>query len=322
MSDQHDLRDFVQRTAAQLQSEYERIQRHALSDPGTAGDQGEENWAQLLREWLPPSFHVVTKGRVLAQSGELSPQVDVLVLSPTYPSILRNSKHYLAAGVVAAFECKVTLKAQHVRDSVGTASTLARMLPRRIGTPFTELNTQIIFGLLAHSHSWKAPASTPVDNVTDALWEADTFIQHPAECLDLVCVADLATWSCAKRFEPPRPPARQNDEHLPPVGSASTVYFCHSVDGPTLIRSVDGPNQAPAFSPVGRFLMSLYSKLAWSFPEMQALESYFSATLSPGSGEGRVRLWPSDVFSDVVRDRISRGEIAATRFDPWCWWLD
>lgn len=183
---EHDVHDFVKRTAGELQAEYERIQRHAASDPGTAGDQGEENWAKLLREWLPPSFHVVTKGRIVSQSGALSPQVDVLVLLPTYPSILRNNKHYLAGGVAAAFECKVTLKAKHVKDSVDTACKLGRMNPRRIGTPLSELCPQIIFGLLAHSHSWKAPTSTPIETVTDTLWEADAeLVQHQASPLIL-----------------------------------------------------------------------------------------------------------------------------------------
>jgi uncharacterized protein DUF6602 len=314
MANEHDVHDFVTRTAGELQSEYERIQRHAASDPGTAGDQGEENWAKLLREWLPPNFPVVTKGRILSESGKLSRQIDVLVLLPTYPTILRNSKHYLAGGVAAAFECKLTLKTTHVKDSVNTACSLGRMIPHRMGTPFLELYPQIIFGLLAHSHSWKGPTSTPVENVTAALWEADAeLVQHPSECLNLLCVADLATWQSTKRFEPVRPPSRQDDDRLPPVGSASTSYICHSTRD---------PNQTPGFSPVGRFLMSLYAMLAWTFPEMRALESYFLGTLLAGNGMGRVRLWPPDVFSDVVRDRIFRGEAAATRFDPWCWVLD
>ncbi len=66
-----------------------------IEDPGTAGDEGEENWADLLRDWLPQNYHIVTKGRILARNNEAGPQLDILVLKPDYPSKLLNKKHYL-----------------------------------------------------------------------------------------------------------------------------------------------------------------------------------------------------------------------------------
>jgi len=33
----------------EIEEEYNRIRKRAYEDPGTAGDQGEENWAELLR---------------------------------------------------------------------------------------------------------------------------------------------------------------------------------------------------------------------------------------------------------------------------------
>lgn len=41
----HDLNDFVQFASKQMAEEYRRIQMRAKEDPGTARDQGEENWA-------------------------------------------------------------------------------------------------------------------------------------------------------------------------------------------------------------------------------------------------------------------------------------
>ena len=49
----HDLYDFMQQISNEMAAEYDRIQKRATEDPGTAGDQGEENWAELLRGWLP-----------------------------------------------------------------------------------------------------------------------------------------------------------------------------------------------------------------------------------------------------------------------------
>ena len=45
----HDLYDFMQQVSDEMSTEYHRIQRRAAEDPGTAGDQGEENWAGMLR---------------------------------------------------------------------------------------------------------------------------------------------------------------------------------------------------------------------------------------------------------------------------------
>jgi hypothetical protein len=47
----------------------------------------------------------VTKGRILTETGYASPQIDVLILHPSYPKILLDKKMYLSGGVAAAFEC-------------------------------------------------------------------------------------------------------------------------------------------------------------------------------------------------------------------------
>jgi len=98
----HDLYDFMRQISAEMASEYDRIQKRATEDPGTAGDQGEENWAELLREWLPRTYEVVTKGRIISQEGVTSPQIDVLVLKGTYPKKLLQKmlvQQALVAGV-------------------------------------------------------------------------------------------------------------------------------------------------------------------------------------------------------------------------------
>lgn len=152
---QHDIHDFVISCQKDIEQEYARIRRRATEDPGTAGDQGEENWASLLRRWLPSYFHIVTKGRIITESGYASPQVDILVLHPSYPSILLDKKLYISGGVAAAFECKLTLTAKHVKTAIETAAEIRRNLPKRKGTAYKELTSTIIYGLLAHSHSWK-----------------------------------------------------------------------------------------------------------------------------------------------------------------------
>lgn len=125
---EHDLFNFFRNANEDIEREYKRICKRSVEDPGTAGDQGEENWAQILKMWLPPYFQVVTKGRILGDTGETSPQIDVLVLSPEYPKQLVNCKEYLAGGVVAAFECKLTLKRNHIKDLMKTSKIVTGLL--------------------------------------------------------------------------------------------------------------------------------------------------------------------------------------------------
>jgi hypothetical protein len=99
---------------------------------------------------------VVTKGRILSQEGAASPHVDVLVLDPSYPPALVDRKVYLAAGVAAAFECKLTLKPRHITQAVENAAVISRLVPRRTGSPIRELHTDLIYGLLAHSPVWRS----------------------------------------------------------------------------------------------------------------------------------------------------------------------
>jgi hypothetical protein len=64
----HDLYDFMRQISAEVSLEYDRIQKRATEDPGTAGDQGEENWAEILRDWLPRTFEVADGTSLIAKS--------------------------------------------------------------------------------------------------------------------------------------------------------------------------------------------------------------------------------------------------------------
>ena len=108
----HELEVFLRQDQAEMEAEYRRIYKRTSEDPGTAGDEGEENWAALLREWLSGRYQVVTKGRIVFPDRSASAQVDVVVLRASYPPRLLSKKLYLSSGVVAAFECKNTLRAR------------------------------------------------------------------------------------------------------------------------------------------------------------------------------------------------------------------
>lgn len=124
LNQKHDIAQYIEEINLALQQDYLQIRSRVKQDPGTAGDQTEETWAGILRKWLPSHYHVVTKGRILGTNRQASPQIDILILWPSYPPFLLKKKLYMASGVAAAFECKLTFKLTHLKDLFETAKIL------------------------------------------------------------------------------------------------------------------------------------------------------------------------------------------------------
>jgi hypothetical protein len=296
-----------------MSAEYDRIQKRATEDPGTAGDQGEENWAALLRDWLPRNYEVVTKGRIISQEGDTSPQIDVLVLKSSYPKKLLNKKLYLAAGVAAAFECKTTLKASHISDAMKTCGKIKSFYRSRTGTPFKELHSPLVYGLLAHSHSWKGDKSRPAENIQQKLIESDgEFVSHPRQQLDILCVADLAAWtSSTMTFIGPR--------QIPDWSSMASIYGASgSATSAYVGHSYAHDQQVTQFTPIGVLISYLSQKMAWEDSSLRDLADYYRITNIAGSGAGRMRKWPASIYSDEIRARIEAGALSNGK--PWDEW--
>ncbi|MDP1872444.1 MAG: hypothetical protein Q8K61_12595 [Gallionella sp.] len=308
----HDLHDFMRQISEEMEAEYNRIQKRATEDPGTAGDQGEENWAALLKDWLPRDYEVVTKGRIISQEGITSPQIDVIVLKGSYPKKLLGKKLYLAAGVAAAFECKTTLRASHISEAIRNSIAIKSLYPIRAGTPYRELHTPVIYGLLAHSHDWKKENSTPVKNIEETLNQVDaSLVTHPRQQLDLLCVADLAAWTMNKKtiIGPlGRPELSMMISTCGPIGSATSCYQGH-ICSPK--------NQASQITPIGVLISCLSKKLAWENPSLRDIAEYYRKVKIAGSGQGIVRMWPTSIYSDEIRSRIETGEGSAKPWDEW-----
>ena len=287
----------------QLAAEYERIQKRAKEDPGTAGDQGEENWATVLRHWLPPIFQVATKGRILSVDGRASPQLDVIVLSPVYPKVLLDKKLYLAGGVLAAFECKTTLRSDHIEKAVETGNVVHSLTRLRTGTPYKELHSPIIYGLLAHSHNWKRNLSKAIPSIIAKLTAEDQKqIKMPRNMLDILCVADLATWTAVKI-------AYGGQSH---DVSATSCFIGHSRQG----------QQYEGFTPIGSMLSYLVERLAWETESVRPLAEYFRATHLGGTGSGGSRYWNSSVYSEHTQSQLkATGVSEEIPWDEWSHWF-
>jgi hypothetical protein len=306
----NDLIDFMKSATKEIDDEYQRIQKRALEDPGTAGDQGEENWATLLRNWLPPSFQIVTKGRILSEKGIASPQVDIIVLQPEYPRHLLDKKLYLAGGVLAAFECKLTLKPKHIEDFIKNSIKIKKHLNKLDGTPFKELQSPLLYGLLAHSHNWTSEKSTAIEKIKQKIIETDQlFISHPYDMPDLVCIANLASWSASKiTFLKPSQFEDWEVNWAPKFGHngyATSSYICYS-------------GNTEFFTPIGAMLTSLMHKLAWHYPNLRSISRYFDLTNLIEGGSGYMRPWESTIYSEHVKKQVENGPLfTGVSWEEW-----
>ncbi len=297
----------------EMASEYDRIYGRASEDPGTAGDEGEENWAALFREWLPSSYHIETKGRLIGHDGRMSPQIDLLVLKPAYPRKLRDKKVWMAGGVAAAFECKTTLTAKHIRDSVARCVKFKEIVENRTGTPSCELKSPLFYGLLAHSHSWKGPNSKPLANVAAAFDGASASIAHPSLLLDTICVADLATWipifaTCYRA------------DWVPESQSALEALFGGPWGVTTSMNcaTASSDQQESTFRPIGPLIGIVTQALARNDLSVRDIADYFRKANLWGSSSGIQRHWPASVYSADVIAGINAGRLTnGGTWDAW-----
>lgn len=306
----HALHEFMAQVTAEMGSEYQRIFARSKEDPATAGDEGEENWASLFREWLPPGYHAQTKGRLLGHDGRASPQIDLVVLKPSYPRKLLEKKMWMAGGVAAAFECKTTLTAKHVRDSIERCARFKALIQPRQGSPRREINSPLIYGILAHSHSWKNPGSEPLSNVRAAL-DDELKIDRPSDLIDVMCVADLGSWS--RVFT-----ARYDSSWLPAEEAAAFHAALGSSWGVTTAMMCAPASQGGAFKPIGALLSDLTRRLAWEDHSVRDIADYYRMTNLSGSGQGTMRFWPPTIYSEETRARVAEGGLSnGSVWDEW-----
>ena len=310
----HDLHDFMAQVTREISEEYERIRKRARDDPGTAGDQGEENWAEILQGWLPRKYEVVTKGRIISQDGRTSGQLDILVLKDSYPKKLLNKKLYLAAGVAAAFECKTTLKSEHVRQAVRSSVNTKSLYPARTGSPYRELHSSILFGLLSHSHSWRGNRSTPETNIDRIIRESDEqYVEHPRDSLDVLCVADLASWTSTKMAL--MLPQLKGDggkalaSMFGPNGKAISVYG----------RQRRTASSDESFTAIGQLISYMSMRIAWEDASLRPLADYYRAVNIGGDAGGEYRRWDPAIYSDKVRSAMMSRMLHGNPFswDEW-----
>lgn len=313
---EHELTRWLRQDEAEMQSEYLRIRDATPEDPGTAGDEGEEVWAGLLRQWLPEAYSIVTKGRLLSADGKRGPQVDVIVLRPGYPTRLMTKKVYLLGGVAAAFECKNTLKTRHLSGVFERAARMDDLAERVLPTPVGEMLSSVPYGLLAHSTEWTSSPDSQRQHVDSLLQDGLMGMAGFRKSPDLVCVADLATWTLiASPYYGPAlmPPDTWREVQakwsLRPEGHASCGYA----------RYVEGiiPDSAPP-NPIAVLIPAIMRRIARHDHSIRPLADYFMATGLSGSGRQIAeRTFGLDTFSSEVRASIPGSLVNGQRYSDW-----
>lgn len=176
--------------------EYERwlIGRRAFirdvlgpEDPGTAGDVAEVAWAKVLQDLLP-EYKIVVKGVITGVTQGLSPQIDILIVDPSCPEPLRELKAIPVDLVVAAFECKLSLRVGDIAKAIGTARILKPERRKKARDPITCI--PIFYGLLGLGCAIENRDKLPHESVLDAINRHSGELANSLDMLDAVVVPE------------------------------------------------------------------------------------------------------------------------------------
>ena len=237
------------------------------------------------------------------------------MLSPEYPCGLAaaGKKLYLAGGVVAAFECKLTLRHNHIREAFETSRVITDGVPKRWGSPYRELHRPIVYGLLAHSHEWKSAESQPLENIDKGLSTMLSALDDPRKMVDILCVSDVGTWTATKSLPSGH---HEFDEHNRIIWKTAAH---RSVHAGYLHRhqSCHLATQIP-FTNVGVMVVDLWTRLGREQPDLRPIADYFHSVPGlAGDGRGSGRRWPlGDLLSQPVEDELARLDSEAPQIPP------
>ncbi|MBI3216496.1 MAG: hypothetical protein HYZ38_22000 [Mycobacterium sp.] len=251
---------------------YDREQETSR-EPGRTQETGhtvESRWDEVLAEWLPPQYEIGKRKYLLLEKDdgpETTKETDLVVFYPHYPAKLRKKNYVLASGVAAAFSVRRTVGRKDIEDAYKEALLLRRGMRIREGTLQAHLIPPVFFGLLGESHEWKAPASTPEDNIKAITGEFDRdLVGSPREGLDLICIADLGTWSRTVSILPAAFLKRQTAA-VPKFSIFTNSYGTDSLVMSGMLHDYEQQNLSPLTSLIG----ALWDKLASNDPSLKPL---------------------------------------------------
>lgn len=179
-------------TGAQQQlSAHLKHARAAIGHPGDKGAVSENEWLELLAQFLPQRY-CVAKATVIDSTGATSESIDIVIFDRQYSPLVfqqRGFCYVAAEAVYGVFEVKQSLNAGHLEYAAKKAASVRRL--KRTSAAVTDIrgNTPL-----------KAPIPILAGLLTtDVEWTTDTAEQHVRKhtegldadhTLDLLCAAD------------------------------------------------------------------------------------------------------------------------------------
>ena len=206
-------------------------------------------------------------------------------------------------------------------DAAATTLFVKSKIARRLGALQSELRAPLVYGLLAHSHSWKGESSTPIANVDAAVMATFEHVTHPSELIDVICVADLAVWTLYHFVECPwfhegRVRRLRLAKGLRPEGQVGST-FTRFTEG-AFRPEVKAPN------PIAVLVAQLLQWLGGEDENLRPIADYFRFAGLLGSLGGPGFVFGLDVFSEDVQERLKLHpptQGLQHLWDPWRMWV-
>lgn len=342
----HDLFSQMERLSQNLSRDYQDIRARYAKNKNTevAGAAAVKAWAKVLSGLLPSQYKVFTNGTIISSDDRTSPEIDILVVKGEHPQHLLEQNVFLAAGVAAAFECKLTLSASDIKKYLEVCKKVKNLCPARFGTPYRELQSPIIYGLLALSHPWKKRSAKPDKRIVKELSTLKSVNElgwHPRHFIDLISVADLNTWVVSKVvYHHVIKDANSGLELAFSQKAAAHISMKHTPFVAVSYGDISyarKTNEKPTYSILG-FSANLMNMLAREDIVLRDMANYYRLALSdpPGSRRfppgkmGFSMKWDYAVLSEHVRNAFStndfeyeteisdeKGTIALNPYDEW-----
>ena len=327
----HDLFSNMERLSQNLSRDYRDIRNRLAKDKNSeiAGKAAVKAWCDVLEGVLPRQYQVIPNGQIISRDDSTSPEIDILVVKGEHPPHLLDQNIFLESGVAAAFEVKLTLRSKDIQESFERCKKVKSLCHPRFGTPYKELQSPIIYGLLALSHSWTKPSNKPDELIVKKFKFYESVYNqgwHPRDFIDIVSVADINTWSVSKiiyhhtiKGKITWPGGSKEDGSIafshkaaPDISMLHNPYINISYQDISYERKAE---EKPTYSMIG-FHANLINLLAWEDKSLREIAKYYRSALSepPGSKKfppgrkGFSMEWDyTTALSEHVRNAFSTG---------------
>ena len=194
MNKQIDLREMFAQRQNELAARYERVR--SIQHPTGSGDEGEEAWEEVLRDFLPLRYSLGRGRFIIDSNGSISEQQDIVIydgqFAPTFLK-LESISYIPVESVYSVIEVKPALNKAAV-NAAGDKATSVRNLtvvPGEFGTIGGETGSHdpkgILAGLVCHTSDWRPPFGPAFH---ESLSSMDSFSQ-----LDFGCVVQDGAFS-------------------------------------------------------------------------------------------------------------------------------